>query len=61
MWDRFYAGLKYDLCLEVMKNTITTFEKAAKVALRVDSALWGVNSQASLTEAGSASQGPTPI
>ena len=39
-WDKFCAGLKYDVRLEVLKSAATTFEHAAKIALRVDSAIW---------------------
>lgn len=39
-WDKFCAELKYDVRLEVMKSAVTYFKEAAKVALRVDSAIW---------------------
>jgi len=39
-WDKFCAGLKYEVRLEVMKSAVTSFEDAARIALRVDSALW---------------------
>ena len=39
-WDRFCDGLKYEVRLEVMKSTLTSFEETAKIALRVDSAFW---------------------
>eukprot|EP00171_Calliarthron_tuberculosum_P018338 IDg18338t1 len=57
MWDKFCSGLKYDVRIEVMKSTVSTFDEAAKVALRVDSAIWG----ASHLQAASISQAPTPM
>lgn len=39
-FDRFIEGLKPNIKVEVMKSTVTTFEEATKMALRVDSALW---------------------
>lgn len=62
MWDRFCTGLKYDVRLEVMKSSVTTFEEAAKIALRVDSAIWGVTSQVGTSNNETiATQGPTPM
>lgn len=45
MWDRFCSGLKYEVRLEVMKSNVATFEEAAKISLRVDSALWTMGKQ----------------
>lgn len=38
--DRFCTGLKYEIRVEVLKSAVATFDKAASVALRIDSALW---------------------
>lgn len=63
MWDKFCSGLKYEVRLEVMKSTVTSFEEAAKIALPVDSAIWGVSSQVggSGGDAAGAAQAPTPM
>lgn len=42
-WDKFYAGLKREIKIEVMKSTSEEFETAARIALCVGSAIWGVN------------------
>lgn len=55
-WDKFCSGLKYEVRLVVLKSAVTTFEDAAKIALRVDSAIWGNKMQGS----GSASSAETP-
>ena len=39
-WEKFCTGLKYEVRLEVMKAITTSFDEAAQIALRVDSALW---------------------
>lgn len=41
--DRFVQGLKQEIKLEVLKTQVSHFEDAAKIALRVDSALWSMN------------------
>lgn len=64
MWDKFCAGLKYEVGLEVMKSSVATFEEASKVALRVDSAIWGASIQSTEVEGGASSRkgsGPTPM
>lgn len=43
-WDEFCSGLKYEVRLEVMTCAVSFFDEAAKVALRVDSALINANS-----------------
>lgn len=55
-WDKFCAGLKLDVRFEVMKTTITSFQEAAKAAIRVDSALWSTDRGAP-----SSSDVPTPM
>lgn len=40
MFDKFVDGLKREVKIEVLKSTVGTFEQAAQVVLRVDSALW---------------------
>lgn len=40
-FDRFIDGLKSCIRFEVMKTTVNNFEDATKIALHVDSALWG--------------------
>lgn len=59
-FDRFVEGLKPTVRMEVMKSTVGNFEDATKIALRVDSALWGLTGQG---QSGSASSGssPTPM
>lgn len=61
MWDRFCAGLKYEVRLEVMKSSVTSFEEAAKIALRVDSAIWGVTRNVAGGFPDSQGQAPTPM
>lgn len=39
-FDKFVAGLKREIRIEVMKSTVANFEEAAQIALRVDGALW---------------------
>lgn len=48
IWDKFRAGLKYEIRLEVVKSTDASLQEAAKVALRVDSAAWGLNVNGSI-------------
>ena len=56
-WDKFCAGLKGEIRLEVMKANVTCFEDAAKIALRVDSALWGSQYYANLGDTGNGNRG----
>lgn len=42
-FDRIVNGLKNNVRLEVLKSTVTTFQDATKIVLRVDSALWREN------------------
>lgn len=61
-WDKFCAGLKYEVRLEVMKSAVTDFDEAAKVALRVDSAIWSAFRGQSQKSGGSSSYDvPTPM
>lgn len=39
--DRFLNGLKYQVKVEVMKNGVNSFEECARMAVNVDSAIWG--------------------
>lgn len=39
-WDRFCAGLKFDVRLEVIKSSFKMFEEAAQLALSIDSAIF---------------------
>lgn len=39
--DRFIDGLKYGVKVEVMKSGCSSFEECARIALTVDSAIWG--------------------
>lgn len=48
-WDRFGMRSKPHVRLEVMRSGKTTLEKAAKIALMVDSALCGVEMPLSRT------------
>eukprot|EP00171_Calliarthron_tuberculosum_P012621 IDg12621t1 len=43
-FDKFVEGLKCVVRFVVMKSTVTTFEEAAQVSLRVDSAIWSAGS-----------------
>lgn len=65
MWDRFIAGLKNDVRLEVMKSTVTSFEDTANISLRVDRALWGIKLGFRRSAVGSSASGtrstPTEI
>lgn len=38
--DKFTDRLRFDVRVEVLKSTDTTLEEAARVALRVDVAMW---------------------
>lgn len=61
-WDKFCAGLKYEIRLEVMQSSVTNFEEAAQIALRVDSALWSASNFPDNKPAGSSSgDAPTPM
>lgn len=40
MFDRFFQGVKPKIRLEVLTSQASEFEESAKIALRVDSALW---------------------
>lgn len=59
-WDKFCTGLKYDVRLEVLKTAVTTFDDAAKIALRVDRAIWSAHVPKANEGAGSSSD-PTPM
>lgn len=61
MWDKFCSGLKYEVRIEVMKSTVATFDDAAKVALRVDSAIYGAGRPQAPAGSASPSQAPTPM
>lgn len=64
MFDRFVQGLKREIRVEVLKSQCSTFEEAAKIALRVDSALWSTSfPQESFRRGtyGSNSQQPLPM
>lgn len=60
MWDKFCTGLKYEIYLKVIKSAVTSFQDANKIALRVDSAIWGAKSSLS-KEGGTSAQAPTPM
>lgn len=58
--DRFCTSLKYEIRVEVLKSGVSTFDEAASVALRIDSALW----TASKSMGGSSNgqmNGPVPM
>lgn len=38
--DRFINGLKYFVKVEVLKNSVSSFEECAQMALNIDSAIW---------------------
>ena len=59
-WNKFCIGLKYDVPLEVRKTAVATFDDAAMIALRVDSALWSAHVPKANEGAGSSSD-PTPM
>lgn len=53
-FDRFVQGLKHEVRLEILKTQVSEFEEAARIALRVDSAIWSyTGSRASVGPAGS--------
>lgn len=56
-WDRFCAGLKYDVRLEVIDASFTTFEEAAQLALIIDGSIF--SAQASQEMRGSSSSNGT--
>lgn len=58
-FDRFVQGLKNEVKLEVLKSQASNFEDAAKIALRIDSALW--SSTAYVTEATGSRSDPMEI
>ena len=63
-WDRFRTGLKPQIRLEVMKSGKTTFEEAARIALNVDSALYGsgvFSGQSQFSFRNASSDGPVPM
>lgn len=64
-FDKFLSGLKYEVRVEVMKSTVATFERAAHIAIRVDSAIWGAGSTWNMNVGGNnnvgGQQGPTPM
>lgn len=63
-WDRFRMGLKPQVRLEVMKSGKTTFEEAARIALNVDSALYGAGLFSGTPQSGfqkEYGQGPVPM
>lgn len=39
--DRFVEGLKYSVKVEVLKSGCNSFEDCARIALNIDSAIWG--------------------
>lgn len=43
-FDRFVQGLTQEIKLEVLKSQSSSFEDAAKIALRIDSSLWSSSS-----------------
>jgi len=62
-WDKFCAGLKTEIRIEVMKSTASTFEEAAKIALRVDSALFAAGRMEARGSVGASpsKEAPTPM
>lgn len=38
-WDELFSCLKHDLRIELLRSLVLTFEEAAKLSLRVDSAV----------------------
>lgn len=60
-WDKFCNGLKYEIRLEIMKANVSTFDEAAQIALRVDSALWGANMGRHLDNCSTSRNFPTPM
>lgn len=61
MWDKFFSGVKYKVRLEVMKSTVTSFDEAANIALRVESSICCVTGQNYNSAGEGSEQGPTPI
>lgn len=60
--DKFVDGLKQEIRIEVMKSSVSTFEEAAQVALRVDSAIYASGSSRIGAEATRQSSSyPTPM
>ena len=59
-WDRFCAGLKYDVRLEVIKSSFTTFEEAAQLALSIDSAIFSARASQEM-RGSSSSNGTVPM
>lgn len=39
-FHRFAQGLKYEVCLEVLRTQASDLEEATRIALRIRSALW---------------------
>ena len=59
---KFCSELRYEVRLEVIKSTATTFNEAARIALRVDSALWAAGNFTGFSAgSGSGSNIPTPM
>jgi hypothetical protein len=59
-FDRFCEGLKPEIKLEVQKSNAASFEAAARIALNVDSAYYGMQLNSSVKTYES-SEGPTPM
>lgn len=59
--DKFVSGLKYDLKLEVLKSRCNSFEECARMALSVDSAIWGAKTNSFSQFHQAARTGPTPM
>lgn len=62
-FDRFVHGLKKEIRVEVLKSQCSTFDEAATVALRVDSALWSTfhNHDNSFRSTSDSNGGPVPM
>lgn len=61
-FDRFVQGLKKDIRVEVLKSQCSTFDEAANIALRIDSALWSTSvSQVNFSRRDTDTSGPVPM
>lgn len=65
IWDIFCTGIKQKVRMEFMKSIVDKFDDAAKIAPRVDSAIWGASSSRTRgderRQGGSAMPSPSPM
>ena len=58
-FESFVSGLNFEACVEVVKSTVSSFDDAINIALRVDSAIWSAIGGSS-GQVSSSNDVPTP-